>query len=316
MASAPARTASWREVDQDATVAKTGVVGQPGGSSPSAHEVVRYLLHREVAGLVKNGPLARKGDDPEGVHQLRVSARRLRSELTIVAPAIKTAPLRRLRGELRWIGQILGRQRDLDVLSQLLRSLDDRLPLGVERSVVVALDDQRTRESRRVATTLRSKRYRRLVAQLVDAVDDPPLRKVAARPASIVLQPGLADTLSSLFAAVDGCGSTPTNEQLHRIRIMAKRGRYSAEIASSYLGERASAVAVALARVQDVLGRLHDQVVAIDYLSARRATPAGTGSADSLGAAIHWLNTSNEKLRAQWREPMATARDGSVELLT
>lgn len=273
------------------------------------------MLDREVAGLVKNGPLARKGDDPEGVHQLRVRARRLRSELKIVAPAIKSASLRRFRDELRWIGKILGQQRDLDVLSELFRSLGERLSLDLESSVLVTIDKQRTRESRRVAKTLRSKRYRRLVALLSDAVDDPPLRKVAAQPASIVLQPGLADTLSSIFEAVDGCGPTPTNEQLHRIRIMAKRGRYSAEIASRYLGERAREVAAALAQVQDVLGSLHDQVVAIDYLTARRATPVGTGSADSLGAAINWLNTSNEELRVRWREPMATARDGSGELL-
>jgi CHAD domain-containing protein len=299
-------------------MAKVRFGQHPVNPSPSTEEVVRLIFAQEVAGLVRYGPLARQGHDPEAVHQLRVRARRLRSELEIVAPVIKEKALRRTNKELRWVGGVLGRERDLDVLFELLSSLNDEPSHALDSSVLAEIDEQRTTESHRVRSMIKSKRYRRFVRELSAAVIDPPLRRSASRPASEILHPGLDRTLSSLFRAVDYYGPSPTNLELHAMRILTKRGRYCAEVASTYLGERATNVATVLAKAQGVLGEIHDQVGAISYLSTQRmlldCDCTFVASSESPSAAIDWLSDSVEELKTQWREPMSEARRLSEEL--
>jgi CHAD domain-containing protein len=300
-------------------VAKVRFGQQPDNPSPSSEEVVRLVLGQEVAGLVRYGPRASLGHDPEAVHQLRVKSRRLRSELEIVAPVIKEKPLKEFRSQLRWVGGLLGRQRDLDVLYILLSSLSDQPSTALDASVLLAIDILRNRESQRVQTMIRSKRYRELVQSLSAAVVQPPLRPNAAKAASVVLRPGLNLTLANLFKSVDRFGPAPTSAELHRIRILTKRGRYCSEVASTYLGQRATDLAAVLADVQGVLGNLHDQIEAITYLSAQRVKFERdftlSAASEAPGAAIEWLTGSVTRLLAQWREPLERARVMSEELM-
>ncbi len=291
---------------------------QVGNPSPSTAEVAHLILAQEAAGLVKYGPRALEGHDIEAVHQLRVKARRLRSELEIVAPVIKVKELCELRTDLKWAGGVLGRERDLDVLYELLTSLSDGPSHSLDGTVLESIDDQRAKESRRVRKMIKSKRYRRFVDGLSAAVLDPPLRPAASRPASEVLHPGLNATLSSLFHTVDHYGPHPTNLELHQIRILTKRGRYCAEVASSYLGERATTVATTLAEAQGILGNIHDQVEAIAYLSAQRMLLdrdcTFVASSEAPSAAIDWLTKSVTGLKSLWREPLERARSLSHDL--
>ncbi len=61
--------------------------------------------------LEKHLPIARQGQDPEGVHQVRVAGRRLRVWLEL-------AGLRVLQDDLAWLVRGAGRVRDLEVLLQ------------------------------------------------------------------------------------------------------------------------------------------------------------------------------------------------------
>ncbi len=291
---------------------------QTNNQSPTTGQVIRLVLAEEVAGLVRFGPHARLSHDPEAVHQLRVKARRLRSELEIVAPAVKEGPLRRMQKDLRWAGKVLGRERDLDVLFELLSSLNEEPTHALDGSVLAEIDQRRSLEIRHVRAMIGSKRYRAMVRSLSEAVIDPPLRECASEPASEVLHPGLDRTLSSLYRAVDYYGPSPTNLELHEIRILTKRARYCCEVASTYLGEPATNVAVVLASVQGVLGQIHDEVVAIDYLSEQRSMFdrdfAFVASSESPSAAIEWLSDSIEELKTTWRGPLGEARRLSAEL--
>lgn len=304
-------------VRNDATMARYQFEIPESGESVSAESVVRTLLEHEVTALERNDPLARLGRDPEGVHQLRVGARRLRAELSVVAPVLRQREIGSLRGELRWLGEVLSEQRDLDVLSELLRAVSGELARPLDGQVLVALDDQRARETRKVNRALSSKRYRTLVKNLAELAEAPPLRTAASEPARHVLQPGLDFTLGRLFGYVDQCGRDPSNEELHRIRILAKRARYSAEVARSYLGEGANRVAVCLAEVQDVLGHLHDQVVATQYLSSVSTSRTGervSFAPDEFRDATQWLYDSIWKLKSLWRGPIEEARRESATL--
>lgn len=280
---------------------------------------MRALLDKDIGNLVQFDPVAREGRDPEGVHQLRVSARRLRSELHVVAPVVKRKALVELDGGLHWLGSTLGRQRDLDVLDELLEKVCIDHPSLKTTAAYKGLLRQRRSEQRRVTKALRSKRYRSLLDLLDDARRQPPLRRLAAQPAYGVLMPGLRAAHANLIRSVSEMGPTPSYEDLHRIRIMVKQCRYTTTIASAFLGDDAVQVANALARVQTVLGDVHDRVVAIDYLENAPASSAKNAAPDadaaSIHAAIEWLNRSQEKLTTQWRVPLEEARKRSQRFL-
>lgn len=64
----------------------------------------------------------RQSADPEHVHQARVATRRLRSDLRTFGDVLDPGSSGRVRDELRWLGQALGRVRDADVLGIRLRT--------------------------------------------------------------------------------------------------------------------------------------------------------------------------------------------------
>ena len=85
----------------------------------------------------------------------------------------------------------------------------------------------------------------------------------------------------SLRRAVDRLGRHPTNEDLHRVRIRAKRMRYVAEVSAPNLASASDRRAAAYmaneaTALQDVLGEVHDAAVNEQWL---REVPARVTSA-------------------------------------
>lgn len=58
--------------------------------------------------------------DHDGIHQVRVNARRLRAALRAYSPLLAAGPRDALVGDLRWLGQQLSPVRDLQVVSARL----------------------------------------------------------------------------------------------------------------------------------------------------------------------------------------------------
>src|SRR5438105_15341635 len=98
--------------------ASVGPVTPTGGVAT----VIRDALDASVQRLLLADPIARVGEDPEGVHQARVATRRLRSDLRTFAPLLDPAWVTSLRDELRWLGAELGGAREAEVLLGHLRN--------------------------------------------------------------------------------------------------------------------------------------------------------------------------------------------------
>ena len=86
----------------------------------SLGEVAFAVMRRDFLRLVEHEPVARLGDDPEGVHQMRVSARRLRAAIDTFKPALPS-DLVDQRRELRWLGRSLADVRDLEYTASASR---------------------------------------------------------------------------------------------------------------------------------------------------------------------------------------------------
>lgn len=227
-------------------------------------EAIRASLAAGAARIVSHDRLARRGEDPEGVHQVRVGSRRIRSDLRTFAPLLDpdwTAPL---VDDLRWLRTSLGDVRDLDVqLAQLeMMAADLRPDLD---PLFDSLSQDRLRARERMLATLRSDRYKRLLDRLVDAVEDPGTTDGAAKPSRVALPPLVASMWERLARRGREADRASPEEQLHGIRIRAKRARYAAEAVAPALGDRrkdAERFVLRAKRLQDVLGDLQDAVVA------------------------------------------------------
>jgi CHAD domain-containing protein len=256
--------------------------------------------------------------DPEraeahDVHQARVAIRRLRSALKTFGPALDPVWRRHTGAELRWIGEILGRVRDADVLLAGLSDAGDGMvalePGG--RELVVRVQEERRRAVLDLSDALDDERYLDLLDRLHAAANAVPvLRGAAAGDQAFDPDAGAASSLSalvqdrwrSLERRVRKAGTDPTARELHRIRIAAKQLRYAAEVAAPVIGKAARRTAGAAERVQTVLGEFHDAAGAERWLRQVLDDPHVTPPAGfAAGVLTREKQIRQRHLRRRWR---------------
>jgi CHAD domain-containing protein len=237
-----------------------------------APRVTTLLLQRLARALKRHLPKAVAGDD-RGVHQARVTSRRLREAVPVLSTGLKGSKAGKARQKIRRLTRALGTVRELDVTMQLLDELA-RSP-HVSRT---AVEDVRTRvmkerESRRKLMLDRLKRVnvekldRRLSsvgAALSEATAEPWRKALAAR---------LVTRSRRLTAAMDEAGHMYAPERLHAVRIAAKKLRYGLEVAADSGHRQAAPHVRTIQRAQDMLGKLHDLQVLQTHVAAVQAEP-------------------------------------------
>jgi len=212
-----------------------------------AVDQLRLGLERQISELEENESAMREGD-ADALHKFRVATRRSRA---LLRPCTGVDDLQR---ELRWLAGMLGPVRDLDVLIEHVQELVEQL--GDDRAggeaIVAALEAQRAGARAELMTALDSERYKNLLdlfrrdITLLAATDHDHLVSLAKR------------ELRRLRQAYAALGPNPPDDELHRVRIKAKRTRYAAELAGKPLGKLADAAK----RLQDAIGLHQDAVVA------------------------------------------------------
>jgi CHAD domain-containing protein len=154
---------------------------------------------------------------------------------------------RQLRDELGWLGQALGAARDADVLLARLAARAQALPAdraeGV-REVIAGLEEERAQAHTQLLEQLRRDRYLRLLDRLIRAARAPAMREGKADlPARKALKP-LVRTWRALETKVSSLGDPPADEELHLVRILAKRaGMPPSWLLRSSVGELGSSLA-------------------------------------------------------------------------
>lgn len=247
----------------------------------SAAWLIESGLRASVRRLLRHDVGARMGD-VEGVHQARVATRRLRSDLRTFAPVLDQAWATHLRAELKWLAAALGEVRDADVLLERLRHASGRLDAADAAgasTLLERLQAERSTARGRLLAVLDERRYALLLDQLVDSVertgaDTRPAEWLVAdayAPAGEVVPPLVERPWKRLRKAARAAGPDSSDDDLHEVRIRAKRCRYAIEVALPLGGKPASKLAKAVARLQEVLGDHHDAVVAEAWL--RSAVP-------------------------------------------
>jgi CHAD domain-containing protein len=282
------------------------VAPEPVRRDSPARDVIKFVFAEAIAALLRNDPLIRASGDPEAIHQARVASRKLRSHLRTFGPLLNPDWTEPLRSELGWLGMALGSVRDREVLLDRLRERARSLPESDARpaaSLLRILEGEIEDLRKKLLADLDSERYIDLLDRLVLAAQSPATTPEADQAASSVLPALATGPWRRLRSAVRQLPERPTDPELHRIRILAKRARYAAEAVAPVAGSSAEAFARAAAKLQTVLGEHQDSVTAQAWLrsagvSGRRAFVAGE--------LIAMEHSAAEEARKRWRKVWET----------
>ena len=292
-----------RALGPRATAPADVVVG-PLPAEPTMAEVVRRAIAASVVHLVRHDPILRLDNDPEGVHQARVATRRLRSDLRTFAPLLEPGWLAEVRGQLRWLGDALAQARDTDVLLERLRRTADRLDAADVAAAAQVIQGLELRDKEAHASALAvmtSDRYAGVLDLLVEAANAPMFASDPALPAADIVPRLVRRPWKALRRSVLAAGRDPADEQLHGIRIRAKRARYAAEAAAPVVGKPAQRFAKATARLQDVLGEHQDAVVAAGWLRTWAADQDSRDVAFVAGVLAGLEEAAADRTADRWR---------------
>jgi CHAD domain-containing protein len=263
------------------------------GTSPL--EAIGLAFEQQYRALLTHDPGARRGDDAEELHQLRVATRRLRAYLRAARPLLNASWAESLRAELGWLGSVLGPARDLDVLLEHLRVEVAELEAHDApylRGLLDTLESERRAAYADVVAALESDRYMTLLDRL-EAAAAPPLSGTEVPLAKLWHRE--AKKMRRAFTAL---GDDPEDAELHAARIHVKRARYAADLAAHELGAHGAAFIGAAKKMQDVLGDHQDSVVAEERV--RRWLETTPGSAFAAGRLVQLERDRRAAARAAW----------------
>ena len=208
---------------------------------------------------------------PEGIHQMRVAIRRLRSTVSSLKKMLPAEDRHWVDEELRWLGQALGQARNLDVFAtELVPAARARMPgEGGWEELAASLDRLRQAARHRVEEAVLSERYTAAMLRLMRWFEARGGQD-GARPAAKItdIAPSLFDKRRRKIRRRSKRFGRLNPRDRHKLRIAAKKLRYTIELFGGLFPKRRSrAYAKRLKRLQDDLGYANDVRVAHDFLS-------------------------------------------------
>ena len=278
-------------------------------------EAVRNIGRSCLTHMLRNEPAALAGQ-PEGVHQMRVATRRLRSLLAAVKQLLPEDAHRAIGDEMAGLAAPLGPARNLDVFAtELLCPLRaahpaepgwDMLAAETERARANAHHrvDKEILAPHRTAAVLRLLRW--FEGRGWRARQGP--EKAAALTAPIgATAPGILDRRRRAVRKRSRRFTRLTSRERHRLRIAVKKLRYTVELLGSVYDPRdLRRYNRRLRRVQEDLGRANDLRVAYGLVielsrHVEPAEPVIDAAAELLAQHERALAMGERKLRRRLR---------------
>lgn len=250
-----------------ATVSKSPA---PVNASQTVSEAFATIMRHNLDYLLVWEDAAKNWDDIEGVHQFRVTVRRMRSALTLFRDAIPKERSRHWGDELRWMAGEMGLARDLDVfIDEGLGCIADNLPLkGADKLMSLAKVSRARVYENIVRPMLESDRYRQFKQAFAQWIDERAWEqgevksKVKERLEMnlVAYSRLLMDKQERKVLSAGSHVDQHSPQQMHRLRIECKKLRYAAEFFSPlFLGMD---VFIGHMRgLQDLLGKMNDIAV-------------------------------------------------------
>ena len=302
----PIELPRWSMATEAAALARGHPAPSRRSGSPSVPEgmcvgdalglIIGHLTDVILAGV----PVAAAGENPEGLHDLRVAVRRLRSALSVFRRAADGPDLQAVVPRLQRFASALGPARDWDVFlagtgQQIVAALPDDPRLA---AMFATARRQRDKAYDALRRGFASADFRILVVNLMQLAalrpwewhaDDAQLATLEA-PAVDYAAALLSKRHKHMLGAGADIGALPTDE-LHDLRKQGKKLRYAAECFAPLFGRRDTRRFVQrLSQLQEALGHLNDAAAAsalMDRLGGRTTRQFATGAVVGFTAACN-----------------------------
>ncbi|MBK8640192.1 MAG: CHAD domain-containing protein [Chromatiaceae bacterium] len=241
---------------------------------------------------------AKNWEDIEGVHQMRVAIRRLRSALSLFRAAIPKEASKPWSEEMRWIVGELGLARDLDVfIDEGLTHAAPHLPLpGAEGLDRVARLRRARAYQEQVEPMLESKRYRQFKEGFHDwyahrrwegTVEKQRKPRNLQDSKLVPFARALLDKQERQVLLVGSHVDRNNAAAMHQLRIECKKLRYAAEFFRPLFNGMDSFIAH-MKGIQDLLGLMNDVSVTRHVLDTILAEESNHEILVYAGGLIGW----------------------------
>jgi CHAD domain-containing protein len=211
----------------------------PITSEQTTSEAFASILQHNLDSMLTWRETARSWEDIEGVHQIRVAFRRMRSALSLFRDSVPRTATDAWGDEMRWIAGELGTARDLDVfISEGLGPITTFLPLeGAERLQALAESRRALIYGEQVVPMLDSERF----AHFCDAFpvwvearawEQAPMKKKRRKRLQADIIGYSRRLLDKQERRVLSAGTHVDRDDraaMHQLRIECKKLRYAAE---------------------------------------------------------------------------------------
>ena len=255
------------------------------------------IMRHNFQYLVQWQEAARDWDDIEGVHQFRVTIRRMRSALSLFRDAIPKSVGRHWVDEMRWIAGELGLARDLDVfIAEGLNAVSEKLPLSGSVGLLRLAEERRARTYReQVQVMLDSDRFLCFKEGFQPWFEDrewenAPLKKKEAKNQASNLVAFSRTLMDKQERKVLAAGSHVNREnptEMHQLRIECKKLRYAAEFFRPLFTGMDNFIAH-MKGLQDLLGLMNDAAVMQSLLDELLADETNRETFVYAGGLIGW----------------------------
>ncbi len=247
---------------------------KPKTSAPVHHnqtvsEAFATILKHNLDSLSHWEEPARSWDDIEGVHQARVSLRRMRSALALFRSAAPRNLTADWSEEMRWAANQLGLARDLDVfITEGLDAVAGKLPLPGEAKLAGIAQRHREAAYEQVRAMLDNERYSRCKENFRQWLEGEAWRQEDLKPknlkrldAPILLFSRKVLDRHERLVLEAGTHVNPNDPQeMHQLRIECKKLRYAAEFFTPLFNGMEDFMSH-MKGLQDLLGILNDVAV-------------------------------------------------------
>lgn len=270
------------------------------------HSICSECLHQ----LISNKPGVQAGM-ADALHQARVALRRFDAALELFGKIKAEVPAAKIAAGLKWIGDELAAARELDVfIADVLMPLRAKYPTDRRVSVVCrGATRQRETAYAKAKAALVSQRFRSFLIDVAEWIETPTqFRKADERS---IDEPSAKELVSKTLSRVRSKMKAGRRideldlKHLHKLRLRAKRMRYTIEFARNLYEAHPARIQKTLkqlGRLQSALGNLNDIASAkavLDRIAAESRTGPRSGKSSEMSGLTSRIIGNEEKQKSR-----------------
>jgi CHAD domain-containing protein len=231
-------------------------------------------LVQSARGVRNEFVAVRQSEDIEAIHRIRVASRRLRTALQLFKDCLPSKKTNLWNNQIRSLTRALGKARDIDVQCSLITGLykeitDDKLKPGFRR-ILLRINQTRQKVQTEVNASIekleRSKILDQIEKRFQSLAENSPTVDFHTLSLYQLSCDRINQRLNDLLAYEVYIRRPEYKDELHMMRIAAKRLRYTMEIFAQLYEDKLENALQATRKTQTLIGEIHDCDVWIDFL--------------------------------------------------